>query len=398
MRSRNQLKQQAQKVEEARMKERLWTTRIVRIIMLISLLTVLIVSMLGYRYVKTALKPVDPSNHQEVEVTIPFDSSKRSIAELLEDAGIIRNADIFHLFLRTQGTRGLQAGHYQLSPSMNAQQVLERLEEGGEPIFVDADTTLTVVEGATVEQIAELVDENTAISKEEFIQTVQSKETMNRLVAKFPTLLQGLTEIEGLKYSLEGYLYPATYDYFAGMSAYELIEQMVESANLTYQQLVEDLYNTELTYHQILTLASIIEREAITAEDRKLVSGVFYNRMAIEMPLQSDITILYALGEHKELVTYDDLEVDSPYNTYQHIGLPPGPMNSPSYSAITAAIYPTYSDYYYFVADIDTQEVYFSQTQEEHDLLVEQYVNNRDTQEETTDESLESEDTQENQQ
>ena len=207
--------------------------------------------------------------------------------------------------------------------------------------------------------------------------TVQDEEFITNLQSQFPSLLEEVTQLEGLKYTLEGYLFPATYDYFAGMTAQELITEMVSAANLNYQRLVDDLTNTYLSYHEVLSLASIIEREAITEEDRGLVSGVFYNRLEVGMPLQSDVTVLYALGEHREFVTYTDLEVDSPYNLYMYDGLTPGPIGTPSYQAIVAAIYPTWNDYYYFVADIDTQEIYYSSTIEEHDALVEEFVNSR---------------------
>ena len=227
--------------------------------------------------------------------------------------------------------------------------------------------------------------ENTAISEDTFNQTLKDKDFLGHLEANYPSLLEGVRDNQDLKVPLEGYLYPATYEYFAGMTAEELIEDMVASSNLVYQELKEDLANTYLSYHELLTLASLIEREAITDEDRGLVSGVFYNRLDAGMPLQSDISVLYALGEHKEKVTYADLEVDSPYNLYQNTGLAPGPMNSPSKSAITAAIYPTWSDYYYFLADIDSQKIYYSTSLEEHEALVEEYVN-KDEQSHSTEE------------
>ena len=178
-----------------------------------------------------------------------------------------------------------------------------------------------------------------------------------------------------MKYPLEGYLFPATYDYLAGMTLEDLVTQMVSTMNLEFQAIREDLDNTWLSFHQVLTLASIVEREGITDEDRALIAGVFLNRIDVGMPLQSDITVLYALGEHKELVTLEDLEVDSPYNLYMYTGLAPGPYNSPSMSSIMATIYPTYSEYYYFVADLDTQEIYYSSNIDDHNALVEQYVN-----------------------
>lgn len=373
----DEIKERAKDIESTRVKERLWTNRIVHIIILIILLITLSIALFGYFYIQNALSPIDSNNSDTVEVTIPFDSTTDDVAQILADSGIVKNADIFGFYMKANNDVDLQAGHYEFSPSMGASQIVEVLQKGGEPIFVDADTTITIIEGATIEEIATVVSENTAIEEEEFMKTVQDVAFITKLQGQFPSLLEGILEIEGLKYTLEGYLYPATYDYFAGMTAEELITEMVSAANLNYQGLIDDMANTYLTYHEVLALASIIEREAITEEDRGLVSGVFYNRLEVGMPLQSDVTVLYALGEHKEFVTYSDLEVESPYNLYMYSGITPGPIGAPSYEAIVAAIYPTYNDYYYFVADIDTQDIYYSSTIEEHDALVEEYVNSR---------------------
>ncbi|MBZ6526566.1 endolytic transglycosylase MltG [Aerococcaceae bacterium DSM 111021] len=371
------IKQRAKETETERVKERLWTNRIVRIIILLIIVITISTVVFGYFYITKALSPVNSDNNQITEVTIPFDSTSDDVADILKENGIIRQADIFGIYMKANNEEALQAGHYEFSPSMDAEQVLETIQAGGEPIFVDADTTVTVIEGATIEEIASVVNENTAITEEEFMETVQDEEFIASLQSQFPSLLEEVTQLENLIYTLEGYLFPATYDYFVGMTAKELITEMVGASNLNYQRLVDDLDNTYLSYHEVLSLASIIEREAITEEDRGIVSGVFYNRLEVGMPLQSDVTVLYALGEHREFVTYTDLEVDSPYNLYMYDGITPGPIGTPSYQAIVAAIYPTWNDYYYFVADIDTQEIYYSSTIEEHDALVEEYVNSR---------------------
>ena len=384
---------QAKVNETKSVKERLWTERIVRWIVIGAGLVALFTLIYAYFYISGNLKPVDTGNKEMVEVTIPMGSGSSDVANILEDAKIIKNAEIFAYYLKFNNDKELKAGHYKFSPSMNPDQVINTLQEGGEPIFVDADTKLTIIEGMQLEEIAKLVGDNTAISQEEFMAKANDKAFIKLLQDKFPSFLEGLLDQEGIKYPLEGYLFPATYDYFAGMTADELITEMVGSANLVFQSYSEDIMNSQFTYHEILTLASIIEKEASNVEDRGLVSGVFYNRLAIDMPLESDITILYALGEHKEFVTYDDLEVDSPYNLYKNTGFGPGPFNTPSRTSIEAALYPTWNDYYYFVADIDTGEVFYSATMEEHEVLVEEYVNSRqsrlESSEQATDEMLE---------
>ncbi len=383
----HELREEAKKEETKDAKLQLWTNRIVRYIILAIVLIVLVIGVSGYFYVQNALSPVNESNQEMVEVTIPVGSNASDIAGILDDAGVVNNAQLFDYYLKFNNNEELQAGHYEFNQSMDAAGILQTLQEGGEPIFVDADTTITVIEGMQLTEIAAIVDENTAITSEEFMDVVSDEAFIQELETQFPSMLAGLSDIEGLNYTLEGYLFPATYDYFAGMSAQELITEMIAASNNVYQSLIADLEYTYLSFHQVLTLASIVEREAVTQEDRQMVSGVFYNRLEVGMPLQSDITVLYALGEHKEFVTYSDLEVDSPYNTYMYDGLPPGPINSPSLMSIESVIYPEWNNFYYFVADLDTGEVYYSSTIEEHDALVEEYVNSRQESIENAEES-----------
>ena len=377
----DKVKQDAELKEDHQVKEELMTQRIVKYIILGLVALALVVGLGCFWYYNDSLKAVNHQKTETVQVTIPIGSSSKDIARLLKSQGLIKNADIFSFYMKAKSVNGLQAGHYDLSPSMDADTIIATLQKGGKPIEVDVDTKLTVVEGMQLEQIAQMVEENTPIKAADFLATANDASFIEELKSQYPSLISGLDGVQGLKYKLEGYLYPATYDYIAGTNVKDLIKQMVGKMNLEYQKLKEDMGNTSLSFHQILTLASIIEKEGVTDEDRKLISGVFYNRMNNDMPLQSDITVLYALGEHKELVTIKDTEVDSPYNLYKHTGLGPGPYNSPSLSAIQAAIYPTASDYFYFVADIETGNVYYATTLEEHEALVAKYVNKNSSQE-----------------
>lgn len=373
----NEMRERAKSNETHQLKEKLWTNRIVKIIILSIVAILLIAGIGGFWYISRSLGPVNPENDKAVEVTLPLGSSTNDVASILKEHDLVHNDTVFSFYMKAKNVSDLQAGHYEFNQSMTADDVIAQLTAGGEPIFVDADTKITINEGLHLEQIADLVAEQTPYEAEEFMALVNDEAFIQILTEKFPTMLEGLLEIEELKYPLEGYLYPATYDYMAGTSLEDLVTQMVATTNLEFQKIREDLDQTWMTFHEVLTLASIVEREGITDEDRALIAGVFLNRINEGMPLQSDITVLYALGEHKELVTYSDLETDSPYNLYMYSGLAPGPFNSPSLSSIMAVIYPTYSDYYYFVADLDTQEIYYSTNIEDHDALVEEYVNSR---------------------
>lgn len=372
-----ELNEKAKEKEKLSIKEEFWTARIVKIILLVLILIVLLSAAAGYAFYNQALKAVDPNSDQTVELVVPIGSSSVDVANLLKENQLIKNVDIFRFYMRSKNVSDLQAGTYEFSPNMDADAIIETLAKGGIPIQVDVDSKVTVIEGMQLSDIAAVVEANTPYTADEVMAKLTDQTFINQLVARFPSLLGGINEIEGLRYKLEGYLFPATYDYIAGTPLEDLLTQMVETANLRYQSIKDQVDAHWLTYHQILSLASIVEREGVTTEDRQLIAGVFYNRLDAGMPLQSDITVLYALNEHKEFVTLTDIEVDSPYNLYLNTGLTPGPVNSPSLEAIQAVLDPAWNNYYYFVADLDTGDIYYSTTLEEHEILVEQYVNER---------------------
>lgn len=243
----NDLRNRARKNEDYIIREKNWTNRIVKVILITLLLLIVVVIVGGYLYVTNALSPVDEQNTETVEITVPIGSSSNEIAIILQENGIIHNAEIFRLYMRSQNLGELQAGYYDFNQAMDADQVISVLNEGGEPILEDIDTNLTVIEGMQIEEIATMVSEQTPITEEEFMEVVNDEEFIAQLTEQFPSMLEGLMEIEGLKYPLEGYLFPATYDYISGMTATDLITQMVSTMNLEYQSIREDLDQTWLS-------------------------------------------------------------------------------------------------------------------------------------------------------
>lgn len=358
-------------------KEELWTNRIIRIILWTCLGVVLGLILGGGFYVYSSLGPVDKNSTTPQKVTVPIGSSNNDVAAVLEESGIVKDRNVLRIYMKLDNVSDLQAGHYEFNKGMSVKEVIAQLEKGGTPISLEVDTKITVTEGMQLEQIAQVVEEQTEFTAKEFMDTVNNTIFVDNLVNKYSGLLQAIPYNEALKYPLEGYLYPKTYDYVENMSLQQLITEMVAQTNYEYQSLSEDLENTDLTFHEVLTLASIVEKEGVSEEDRKKIAGVFFNRLALGMPLQSDITALYALGVHKEFVTYEDVEVDSPYNLYIYTGLGPGPFNSPGMESIQAVLHPDENDYLYFVADLDTQKVYYADNYEDHEELVEKYVNSR---------------------
>ena len=193
--------------------------------------------------------------------------------------------------------------------------------------------------------------------------------------AKYPKLLESAANATDVRYRLEGYLFPATYDYLNKMTLKDLVTQMIAKTDAVMQNYYDTIAAKNMTVQQVLTLASLVEKEGVSDTDRKNIAQVFYNRLAQNMPLQSDISVLYALNETKETVTIKDTQTDSPYNLYLNTGYGPGPFNNPGEKAIQAVLNPIQNDYLYFVADVKTGQVYFAKTLEEHNALVEKYVN-----------------------
>ncbi|MDB1710065.1 MULTISPECIES: endolytic transglycosylase MltG [Enterococcus] len=357
-----------------RSKEDKIVNKIVLIVVLVFLVIGGILGFSAYRYVTSSLQPLDPDDTEKVTIVIPSGSSNKAIGEILEDENIIKSGMIFNYYTKFNNLTGFQAGTYHFSPNMTLEAISEQLQKGEGSVTSDAK--VTIPEGFDVDQIGDALAEATNISKDDFLALMESDEFFEKMKETYPELLASAGDAQGVRYRLEGYLFPATYDYYTGNTLEEVVTQMVDKSNSVLSKYFDQIAQKEMTVQEVLTLASLVEKEGSKLEDRKNIAQVFFNRLAIDMPLQSDISILYALGEHKELVTYEDTQVDSPYNLYVHTGYGPGPFNNPSEAAIQAVLDPTPNNYYYFVADIQTQEVYFAETYEQHMQLVEQYVNN----------------------
>ena len=356
-----------------RKKESKITRNIVRLFAILFAVIVIGGGAYGYYYVSNSLKPVDTKQTQAVEVEIPAGSSVKQIAKILEDNKLIRNAKIFNFYIKFKNVAGFKAGFYQLSPSMDIDQILGQLADGGKDKSANV-AKVVVREGETLTGIAEEVEKSTKYSKEDFMNKVQEQGFIDQLVQKFPRLFKDAQKAQNVRYFLEGYLYPATYDADENKTLQMIIEEMVAKTDSILSKYYAKISQGDYNVHEILTMASLLEKEGYKLEDRQKIASVFYNRLQKNMMLQTDISVLYALGEHKEVVTLKDLEVNSPYNLYRNRGMGPGPFNSPSEEAILAAIDPAQTDYEYFVADIQTKEVYFAKTYEEHLALKAKYV------------------------
>ena len=343
----------------------------------------------GYQYVQSSLQPVDASSKQYVTVQIPEGANVQTIGSTLEKSGLIKHGVIFAFYAKYKNYSDLKSGYYNLQKSMSTEAIIHELQKGGtaeaqEPALAN----LTIPEGYTIDQIAQAVGQlqgefKEPLTADAFLAKVQDESFISQEVAKYPSLLESLpTKESGVRYRLEGFLFPATYSIKESTTIESLIDEMLAAMDKTLAPHYSTIKSKNLTVNELLTIASLVEKEGAKTEDRKLIAGVFYNRLNLGMPLQSNIAILYAQGKLGQKISLaDDAGIDttinSPYNVYTKAGLMPGPVDSPSLDAIEASINQTKSDNLYFVANVTDGKVYYAATQEEHDRNVAEHVNSK---------------------
>ena len=343
----------------------------------------------GYQYVQSSLQPVDASSKQYVTVQIPEGANVQTIGSTLEKSGLIKHGVIFAFYAKYKNYSDLKSGYYNLQKSMSTEDIIHELQKGGtaeaqEPALAN----LTIPEGYTIDQIAQAVgqlqgDFKEPLTADAFLSKVQDENFISQEVAKYPSLLESLpTKESGVRYRLEGFLFPATYSIKESTTVESLIDEMLAAMDKTLAPHYSTIKSKNLTVNELLTIASLVEKEGAKTEDRKLIAGVFYNRLNLGMPLQSNIAILYAQGKLGQKISLaDDAGIDtsinSPYNVYTNLGLMPGPVDSPSLDAIESSINQTKSENLYFVADVTDGKVYYASNKEEHDRNVAEHVNSK---------------------
>ena len=358
------------------------------------LIVIGIVTMGWNRVYEAFLMPVDPESTETVQFTIESGDSISRIGTNLERENLLRNSTVFRYLVQFTGvTDEISYGTYELSPSMDVSAIINELTSGSQ----NAERTITIIPGWTVEDIADYLYEEGAItSREEFLNLCRDATPFVEM--SYPIkLAQDMGTLSGRKYQLEGYLAPDTYRVFRSASAQEIINTLVEQTNTVidevyyantvqyeldaetgeYQQ-VERYRNDDLTLDQIIILASMIEKEAGKTDDYARVSAVFTNRLNAGMRLESDPTATYLLGVNKLALTQEETSAVNNYNTYVIDGLPIGPICNPSAAAMHAALYPDTQyieeGYLYFCAKEPTSgELAFAKTLEEHQANVAQY-------------------------
>ncbi|KRN03880.1 endolytic transglycosylase MltG [Holzapfeliella floricola] len=341
------------------------TKKLVKWIVSILVILIAVVGISTFVYVNQSLQPYNVSDQSKKTVNIPEGATNRDAAIILEKSGLIKNSTIFTYWAKFNHYDGFKAGDYSLSPSMTLSDIVNSLQNG---LNKATEGQIVIKEGDDIDDIATSFDKNGKFKKQDFLDLVNNKDFIKKLAEKYPNLLNGLIDRNNLRYLLEGYLYPASYDIFSYSKLEDIVTTMVDKTNQEMTPFYDQIKSQNKTVHDVLTLASLVEKEGVSDNDRAKIAGVFDNRLDQGMTLGTDISVLYALNQHKTMLSIDDTKVDSPYNLYQNKGIGPGPFAMPSESSIKAVLNPADRDqsYLYFVADLKTGKVYYSKTYDEH--------------------------------
>lgn len=322
---------------------------------LLSLL--IVVLMLNGCGIKDSLvEPVNPNDTTDIMFTVPAGASTTKIATLLKEENLIKSEQGFKFLSKDLGSDGkMQAGDYMINPAMSGKVIITKLVAGD--TYIET-ASFTIPEGFEIRHIVELLESEGLIDSDAFYHSLKEGTFSNKF----------LGEIDR-KYNLEGYLFPDTYEIKIGASEKEIIQLMLNRFDRFYTDDVKAvLAERNLTLNEFVTMASIVEREAQVEDERVLVASVFYNRIKFNMKFQSCATVQYVLGERKDVLSFDDIAIESPYNTYKYPGLTPSPIANPGEASLEATLYPADTKYLYFRRSIknDGSQV-FSKSLKEHE-------------------------------
>ncbi len=306
---------------------------------------------------------IAPGKGKEVMVRIPEGSSVRQISQILDDEGVISHPLLFRLYEKLSGDNMFQQGSHLLGKGMSYGSILKKLTSAPD-IGVYETVTVLIPEGYEARMIAEKLESLGLADKERFMTELDEGEFDFDFIKK----------IDRKENRLEGYLFPATYEILVGESEHDIINRMLTAFN---ERIVPLYESTESIYtlDEIVTMASIVEREAANDSERGKVASVFYNRLKYDMAFGSCATVQYIIKERKDVLSNADTKIKSPYNTYINKGLPIGPIASPGESSVRAALHPEDTDYLYFAARADGSENVFTRTNEEHLKVVRELQN-----------------------
>lgn len=344
-----------------------------KLIVILSVIVGLI--LVGIVTLMILLSPVSKSI-DIVEFTVKKGEGKEKIVENLKDAKLIKSKYATFIYIVLSGKKNLQAGSYEFSRNMSVEDIITSLSTGDVVNVKRDEVRITFKEGDTLKNFVTMVANETNIDYDEAIKKLSDKTFLKSLIADYWFLTDDILD-EDIYFPLEGYLYPETYNFYKKTNIEQVIRKVLNVTNERLEPLKSKIENSKYNIHELLTIASIAEKEANTNSDRAMVTQVIYKRLGLNMALGMDVTSYYGVQkEMTEAITQLDLNDKNPYNTRvtTFIGLPVGPICNPSIGSINAALEPADTDYLYFVADILTGKVYFAKTNEEFNALVKKYV------------------------
>ena len=347
--------------------------RIRKIILSLLLVIAVLVSAICF-YAYNSLKPASNSGSSTFFV-IENGSVAKDVISNLADNGIIKDGTIGYLYARIARNADFKAGSFDVPGGLSTSEVFAYLSDSNN--IIQDTVSITFIEGDWLKDFAKKLSNNTNLSYEELMNYWKDEQVLNDLISKYDFLTDEILA-DNIRYPLEGYFFPDTYEFFRTTTPEAVTRKMLDNTNSIYSKYLAQFTSSNLSFHQILTLASIVQYEGVKLEDMKGIASVFYNRLAIGMKLQSSVTVCYSLD-----LSEDDNwtkcefnnDYDSPYNTYLHEGLTPGPIVSPGENAVRAVLEPDTTDYYYFIGDVcGDGSVHFAKTFEEHNQNIKEYL------------------------
>ncbi|MCO7126379.1 endolytic transglycosylase MltG [Sporolactobacillus shoreicorticis] len=347
---------------------------------LLSAITIILIAMIagaawGFnRYYASLLTPVNQKNNQSISVNIPSGASVKDIGRILEDKGLVRKAWAFEFYARWNHLNNYRSGTYVFNQTMSAGQLMNDLENGKRHeriLLVD------VRQGMWVSEIAQQMATVANLDKKDILKKLSDHTYVKAHYAGKYTFLTDEVFAKGIKYPLEGYLAPGNYRFKVTsktpLTLDRMIDQMLDQTERTYKSYGSQIKVNKLgSFHKILAMASLVEQEAPKDKDRRLIAGVFYNRLEQKKRLESDTTVIYNRQKRNRDYTLKDIRKDTPYNTYTRTGLPVGPIGAPARDAIEAVLNPTASKNLFFYAR-PNGKIYYSKTYQEHQAIVAKY-------------------------
>ena len=312
------------------------------------------------------LRAIDKTN-ETVIFTINSGDSKDEIATNLKEANLIRSKYVALIYIFISGNTNIQAGNYELSRDMTTQEIITILANGDATFDERPTVRVTFKEGITLRNYMEILAENTNLSYDAIIEQINDPAYLETLIADYWFLTDEILNSD-IYYGLEGYLYPETYEFYTDTTLDAAIRRMLNVTDINLSEIRAEIEASDYSVHEILTMAAIVEKEAVNDADRASVAQVIYTRLDIDMSLGMDVTTYYGVGKDmSEPLTTVDLNDNNPYNTRitSFIGLPVGPICNPSMSSINAVLNPSDTNYIYFFADIVTGNVYFTDNYDE---------------------------------